>query len=174
MRFNLDRRCAELQNYTNTVSNIQMGKKNVIILMGDDFTGANQYAVYKQVDALIEYCNNNQKTNMTFVYSTPSKYINALKEEEVKWPIVRNHDFMPYAREHNAYWSGFFSSRPGLKKQVKDYSSLYHSQQKLFARKLIDQKATDQEIADVIKKQYDNEDILTVLTHHDAVTGTEF
>ena len=75
MRFNLDRRCAELQNYTNTVSNIQMGKKNVIILMGDDFTGANQYAVYKQVDALIEYCNNNQKTNMTFVYSTPSKYI---------------------------------------------------------------------------------------------------
>jgi len=116
MRFNLDRRCAELQNYTNTVSNIQMGKKNVIILMGDDFTGANQYAVYKQVDALIEYCNNNQKTNMTFVYSTPSKYINALKEEQVKWPIVRNHDFMPYAREHNAYWSGFFSSRPGLKK----------------------------------------------------------
>lgn len=81
---------------------------------------------------------------MTFIYSTPSRYVQALKDENITWPVIRNHDFMPYAKEHNNYWSGFFTSRPGLKKQVKDYSSLLHSQNKLFARKLLDQKTTEE------------------------------
>ena len=39
---------------------------------------------------------------------------------------------------------------------------------------MLDQKVSDQEINDILKKAYDSEDILTVLTHHDAITGTEF
>jgi len=86
------------------------------------------------MDALIDYCNQNQKSNMTFTYSTPSKYIEALKNENVTWPVIKNHDFLPYSFQHNTYWSGFFTSRPGLKKQIKDYSNMFHSQQKLYAR----------------------------------------
>lgn len=57
---------------------------------------------------------------------------------------------------------------------MKDYSSLLNSQNKLFARKLFDQKSTDEQI-NVVKKNVKNtEDILSVLTHHDAITGTEF
>ena len=47
MRFNLDKRCVQMQNYTNTLANLQMSKKNVMILMGDDFAGSNQYANFK-------------------------------------------------------------------------------------------------------------------------------
>lgn len=36
-----------MQNYTNTLANLQMSKKNVMILMGDDFAGSNQYASFK-------------------------------------------------------------------------------------------------------------------------------
>lgn len=111
---------------------------------------------------------------MTFIYSTPSKYVAALKDENITWPVIKNHDFMPYAKEHNNYWSGFFTSRPGLKKQVKDYSSLFHSQQKLYARQMIDQKSTNELIKRVKDAAYNMEDILTVLTHHDAISGTSF
>jgi hypothetical protein len=36
------------------------------------------------------------------------------------------------------YWSGYYSSRADRKKEAKDYSSLFHAQNKLFARRAID------------------------------------
>ena len=75
---------------------------------------------------------------MSFKLSTPGKYIDALnKEPRVNWPIVKNQDFLPYTKSHMIFWSGYYSSRPGFKKQIKVYSSLYHAQSKLFAEKII-------------------------------------
>lgn len=75
MRYNIDRRCTELQNYTNLVSNMQVSKKNVMVLLGDDFMCSNQYACFQQIDSIVKNCNNIQKSNMTFMYSTPSRYV---------------------------------------------------------------------------------------------------
>ena len=47
--------------------------------------------------------------------STPGEFIEAIKKENIKWP-VRYQDSMPYGAANNDFWSGFFSSRPGLKK----------------------------------------------------------
>jgi alpha-mannosidase len=52
---------------------------------------------------------------MTFVYSTPTQYMDAIKKENVTWPQNYN-DFFPYASEKYEYWTGYFTSRPGLKK----------------------------------------------------------
>jgi hypothetical protein len=60
-------------------------------------------------------CNKIQQKNMTFVYSTPSMYIDAIKFENVTWPS-NYQDFFPYAAERFEYWTGYFTSRPGLKK----------------------------------------------------------
>lgn len=79
---------------------------------------------------------------MTFKYSTPGRYIKAIKEEKRTWPVFKN-DFLPYAMEDHEYWSGYYTSRADLKKQAKDYSSLFHAQNKLFARRMIDQKSTE-------------------------------
>lgn len=75
---------------------------------------------------------------MSFKLSTPGRYLDSLKKEKVKWPIVKDHDFFPYAESHITSWSGFYSSRPGFKKQIKVYSSIYHSQSRLLALKAID------------------------------------
>jgi len=83
---------------------------------GDDFSCSSQYECFKGIDKLIDYCNQNQQSNMTFMYSTPQRYVNALKAENVRWPVIRDKDFFPYYEKHTQYWSGFFSSRPGLKK----------------------------------------------------------
>ena len=52
---------------------------------------------------------------MTLVMSTPSDYINALKKENIKWP-VKYADGFPYSADNNDFWVGYFSSRPGAKK----------------------------------------------------------
>jgi alpha-mannosidase len=54
---------------------------------------------------------------MSFKFSTPGRYLDALKKEKnVKWPIIKDLDFFPYAENHITSWSGYFSSRPGFKK----------------------------------------------------------
>jgi hypothetical protein len=54
---------------------------------------------------------------MNFFLSTPGRYVDALKKERhVKWPLVKDRDFFPYAESHLMYWTGYYSSRPGFKK----------------------------------------------------------
>ena len=65
------------------------------------------------------------------------RYYNALKLENIDWPVM-DHDFLPYRLQENESWSGFFTSRQGTKKLVKDYSNLYHAQASIFARRVID------------------------------------
>ena len=75
---------------------------------------------------MIDYFNKNNHLNITWKMSTPSEYIDALKKENLTFP-VRYGDAMPYADGDNDYWSGYFSSRPGAKKQVKDASALMNA-----------------------------------------------
>ena len=42
--------------------------------------------------------------------STPQTFIDALKQENIRWP-VKTDDFYPYSKDRNSYWSGFFTSR---------------------------------------------------------------
>ena len=89
--------------------------------------------------------NKNNKANMTFRMSTPSEYINELKKENITWS-VRYGDMLPYADNELDYWTGYFTSRPGAKKQVKDASALFNAQSKLFSQKVIKLGVTDSEI----------------------------
>lgn len=52
---------------------------------------------------------------MQFRWSTPSDYINALKTENITWP-VRYEDAISYADGQDDYWVGYFTSRAGAKK----------------------------------------------------------
>jgi len=52
---------------------------------------------------------------MKFVFSTPSEYIKAIKKEKMKYPVFYG-DLLPYAEDNNEVFSGFFTSRPSLKK----------------------------------------------------------
>lgn len=70
--------------------------------------------------------------------STPSEYLTALKNENVKWPVKNGGDFFPYGSDDkNNFWSGYFSSRPALKKQIKDASAGFWASNKLFSTKVI-------------------------------------
>jgi hypothetical protein len=90
---------------------------------------------------MMKYANEMNTANMEFVYSTPSKYIQALKEEQktdnLTFPIKSN-DFWHYQQDRGV-WSGTFSNRPGSKKHIKDSISNSIAHDNLFSLSLIDQ-----------------------------------
>jgi alpha-mannosidase len=92
---------------------------------------------------MIEIGNKYNKHNITFVMSTPGRYVDALKKENPVWPIKYG-DFMNYAEAPDAasgdklFWSGYYTSRPDFKKQIKDASAQFYSQSKLYSRMAID------------------------------------
>lgn len=79
---------------------------------------------------LVNFClyrySNNLQTNGTkynLIYSTPSCYLKAVYDEtmknNIKWP-VKIDDFFPYASDQHAYWTGYFTSRPTLKRYERE------------------------------------------------------
>ena len=108
---------------------------------------------------------------MKLRWSTPSDYINALKKEKITWPI-RYEDSITYADGDNDFWTGYFSSRPGAKKQVKDASSLLGAQNKLFAQKVIKEGVKQKVVDEIMEAKRLMLEQLSVYQHHDAITGT--
>ena len=52
---------------------------------------------------------------MTAFYSTPSCYLYALNQANRTW-TSKTDDFFPYANHPHGYWTGYFTSRPALKR----------------------------------------------------------
>ena len=78
------------------------------------------------MDKIISFVNRYNTKNITFMYSTPSKYIDAVKKDNVEW-AVKYDDGFPYSDNVDDYWTGFFSSRATHKKMIRDISSHYHA-----------------------------------------------
>lgn len=102
--------------------------------------------------------------------STPSEYLAALKAEKIKWP-VKTEDGYPYANGPHDYWTGFFSSRPGSKKQVRDTSAIYNAQAELLAP-LVIANPSEEKVNEVLSKQKNLLQALSAYLHHDGITGT--
>lgn len=109
---------------------------HVISLFGCDFSHVNASINYHEQEELISYWNKHFSDEIEIIYSTPSRYVKALESEnnEVKWPI-RKDDFFPFADDQDAYWSGFFTTRPILKKFEREVSGMMHSS--LYLRSMI-------------------------------------
>lgn len=134
---------------------------HIMFTMGDDFTYQNARSWFREMDKFIHYVNLDGRVN-TF-YSTPSIYTDSVHAANVTWPLKVD-DFFPYADDANSYWTGYFTSRAGLKGYVRQLSGLY-----LAARQLefLVGKNTSAPNTD------DLGEALGVAQHHDAVSGTE-
>ena len=112
--FNGDLKCSLLRKYVLDESEHYL-TNHISIPWGGDFWYANANLTFKNLENFITYCNE-QWDNITLLYSTPSEFINAQKEQDIEWP-VRYADMFPYSDRRNNYWTGFYSSRPNSKKQ---------------------------------------------------------
>ena len=146
MQLNTHKKCTQLINLAQDMIATTANDENVMILMGGDFFYMNAYQNFNELLKVIEVCNKVQEVNMSFIMSTPSRFTDALKKEEVTWPVFE-HDLFPYQEiKEKSFWTGFYSSRPALKKQVKDASAFFNAEQNVFARLLIDQSISRKDV----------------------------
>ncbi|KAH9791608.1 alpha-mannosidase [Citrus sinensis] len=134
---------------------------HIMWLMGTDFRYQYANSWFRQMDKFIHYVNKDGRVNA--LYSTPSIYTDAKNAANEEWPL-KTEDFFPYADHPNAYWTGYFTSRPALKGYVRMMSGYY-----LAARQLefLKGKSTSGPNTNALA------DALAIAQHHDAVSGTE-
>ncbi|MCO5548559.1 hypothetical protein L7F22_002019 [Adiantum nelumboides] len=104
-----------------------------------------------------------QDGRVNVFYSTPSIYTDAKFAANVSWTLKKD-DFFPYADCPHCYWTGYFSSRSGLKGYVRVLSNylMMARQLEIFVRRKPNGPNTDA-----------LEEAMAIAQHHDAVTGTE-
>ena len=116
------------------------------------------------MDALIRAINNKSST-FHAVYSTPSCYTKAVYQS-TKALTNKTEDFFPYAHKAAGFWTGYFTSRPSLKRIVRDLVNKFTEARQLMA-------FSDQPLSkDWQWAIFYMKDAEGILQHHDAVTGT--
>ena len=75
-------------------------EKNVFILLGGDFQYMKAEGNFHRADQLIQKINSHNTSDVYLTYSTPSCYLEAIKNE--KW-TSRNGDFMPYVSSKKVF-----------------------------------------------------------------------
>ncbi|KAI8529281.1 hypothetical protein RHMOL_Rhmol12G0213400 [Rhododendron molle] len=133
---------------------------HIMWTMGTDFKYQYAHTWYRNMDKLIHYVNQDGRVNA--LYSTPTIYTDAKYAEHQSWPL-KTDDYFPYADRLNAYWTGYFTSRPGLKGYVRVMSGYYLAARQLeFFRGRSEKGPTTDSLGDA----------LAIAQHHDAVSGT--
>jgi hypothetical protein len=133
--------------------------------MGSDFNYEAAETWYENLDKIIKAVNADGRVHA--FYSTPAEYVAAKqKETDVTWPLFdgNNADFFPYADGEHQFWTGYFTSRPALKRYVRSSSSFFSALRQI--------QAIGNTNPDPLGQIQKLEEALGVAQHHDAVSGT--
>ena len=145
--------------------------------MGSDFNYQNADHWYHNMDKIVHYANLNGSINV--FYSTPTKYTQAKYDETIKKKLtweVRTDDMFPLGDNYHNYWSGYFTSRPALKKQVRRATNFLEAarQMEVVGKPSKVDLATARPSPVVGNSFTDSlEGTIGVATHHDGMSGTE-
>ncbi|CRK93801.1 CLUMA_CG007329, isoform A [Clunio marinus] len=164
--YNVERRVTEFVNHIKTQSELYR-TNNIILTMGGDFTYMDAHVYYKNLDKLIRYTNSRQKDglNVNLFYSTPSCYLKSLHDSNITWP-TKSDDFFPYASDPHAYWTGYFTSRPTLKRFERVGNHFLQICKQLSSTAKVKENHFEPHL-NMLRRA------MGVMQHHDAVTGTE-
>ncbi|XP_076427914.1 lysosomal alpha-mannosidase-like isoform X3 [Peromyscus maniculatus bairdii] len=142
---------------------------HTVMTMGSDFHYEDANMWFKNMDKLIRLVNEQQAegSKVHVLYSTPACYLWELNKANLTWS-VKEDDFFPYADGPHMFWTGYFSSRPALKR----YERLGYN----FLQVCNQLEALAGPAANVgpygTGDSAPLKEAMAVLQHHDAVTGT--
>uniref|UniRef100_A0A674B8A5 Alpha-mannosidase n=1 Tax=Salmo trutta TaxID=8032 RepID=A0A674B8A5_SALTR len=143
---------------------------HIIMTMGSDFQYENANLWYKNLDKLIRYVNQKQSNSseVNVLYSTPSCYLQELHRANLTWPL-KGDDFFPYADSAHDFWTGYFTSRPALKRYERISNSYLQTcnQLEVLGGPISRKGPFGAGDSETLKKA------MAVAQHHDAVSGTE-
>ena len=157
------------------------GSKHIMLTMGSDFQYEYAHTWFSNLDKLIHYANLDGRVNV--FYSTPSIYTEQRSKQSHKLENRSDYDWFPYcdsdetkADGHgklikvggHAYWTGYFTSRPLLKRLVREASTALE----LCRIMEIASFKPDEKIEDIDNPSWMLWEALSVVQHHDGVSGT--
>ncbi|XP_035227790.1 lysosomal alpha-mannosidase-like isoform X2 [Stegodyphus dumicola] len=159
--YNVEQRVSEFIGIAESQSQFY-ATNHIVMTMGNDFNYQNAATWFKNLDKLIKHVNEKQKngSRVNVFYSTPSCYLYALNKANRTW-TVKYDDFMPYASDPHAYWTGYFTSRPSIKGYERVGNNKMQVCKQLAARTDIEEVALD-----FMRRA------MGIMQHHDAITGT--
>ncbi|KAK4872844.1 hypothetical protein RN001_014873 [Aquatica leii] len=140
---------------------------NIMVAMGNDFTYQDAHYNFKNLDILIKAYEDNPQINaegkrIRLFYSTPSCYLKAVNDARLSYKI-KTDDFIPYASDYHAYWSGYYTSRPTQKRFERQGNNFLQITKQLHVFSGKNETAHLNGLKSA----------MGVMQHHDAVTGTE-
>lgn len=165
--YNVDDRVNDFIKYVDGATQIY-NTSNILITMGDDFNYQDAEAWFINLDKLIYYVNKRQENGSLYnlIYSTPSCYVKAINDEtkDRTW-LLKQDDFFPYASDEHSYWTGYFISRPAIKRYERIGNNFLQVCKQLYS--LAGLGADDNKSLDNLRE------VMGIMQHHDAVAGTE-
>ncbi|XP_061626669.1 lysosomal alpha-mannosidase isoform X1 [Phyllopteryx taeniolatus] len=167
--YNVDDVVERFLNITNSQSLVYKSN-HIIMTMGSDFQYENANLWYKNLDKLIHYVNARQSngSRVNVLYSTPSCYLQELHRANLSW-VLKTDDFFPYADDAHDFWTGYFSSRPALKRYERLSNSNLQTckQLEVLGGRTSTRGLFGEGNSLTLKRA------MAVAQHHDAVSGTE-
>nr|XP_054394463.1 lysosomal alpha-mannosidase isoform X7 [Pongo abelii] len=143
---------------------------HIVMTMGSDFQYENANMWFKNLDKLIRLVNAQQQakgSGVHVLYSTPACYLWELNKANLTWS-VKHDDFFPYADGPHQFWTGYFSSRPALKRYERlSYNFLQVCNQ---LEALVGLAANVGPYGSGDSAPLN--EAMAVLQHHDAISGT--
>nr|XP_051693844.1 lysosomal alpha-mannosidase isoform X7 [Oryctolagus cuniculus] len=141
---------------------------HTVMTTGGDFHYEKADMWFTNLDKLIRLVNAEANGSRVHVlYSTPACYLWELNKANLTWSLKED-DFFPYADVPHQFWTGYFSSRPALKRYERvSYNFLQVCKQL---------EALASPAANVGPYGSGDsallEEAMALLQHHDAITGT--
>ena len=139
---------------------------HIMMTFGSDFNYEAAADYFMNLDKLIHYANADGRVRA--FYSTPDAYVRAKAGEDIAWP-VKTDDFFPYSDCEDCFWTGYFTSRPNLKRYERAMSAYQLAARQLELLSGAGAMAGDPVDAGPLSLL---EEASAILQHHDAVSGT--
>jgi len=155
--YNVDQRVDDFVKAAQEQAKIFQGE-DLMWTMGSDFNYEAAHEWFTNLDKLIAAVNKDGR--VTARYSTPSEYVEAKHAANLTWTL-KTDDIFPYADGPDAYWTGYFTSRPALKQYVRVQSQFLQVARHIEALTGGDGNGTESLW-----------EALGVAQHHDGVSGT--
>lgn len=160
----------------------------ILVPLGDDFRFDKEIEwdqQYKNYAMLFQYMNSRKDWNIHLKFGTPQDYFEIIRKRRRRNPSVSKEktpdipvlsgDFFPYSDQSNAYWTGYYTTRPFDKRFSRDIESALRAADILYFLACSYSKMWDKpyekafETAGMLKRA---RRYLGLFQHHDAITGT--
>ena len=159
---------------------------NLVIFLGEDNsynTRQSWVDTHVNYEKLIAYINNKPEWKMKISFGTIKDYFeNIRKVENQALPLstfpVLSGDFFPYSERDNDYWTGYFTTRPWIKRLTREIEPLIRAGDKysvilynmcIISRKCIDVNVVYSIILNDLRTARRE---VGIFQHHDGITGT--